>query len=195
MNDTLLWYTTRGAGVVVLLLLTATTCLGVLTSLRVAPGSWPRFLVGGLHRNLSLLALTFLGVHVVTAVVDPFTNLGWAAALVPFSSYYRTFWLGLGAVGAELLAAVVLTSLLRRLLGFGAWRAVHLLAYLCWPVALVHGLGTGTDSGSTWLRAIYVACACAVLAAFAARLFLGSRDPLAPARAGFRTTAERVSGQ
>jgi sulfoxide reductase heme-binding subunit YedZ len=91
--------------------------------------------------------------------------------------------------------AVVLTSLLRRVLGFGAWRTVHWLAYLCWPVALAHGLGTGTDSGSTWLRAVYVASASAVMVTFAARLFLGSRDPLASARTGFRATAERVSGR
>jgi methionine sulfoxide reductase heme-binding subunit len=195
MNDTLLWYATRGAGAVALLLLTGTTALGVLTSLRVAPRSWPRFLVGGMHRNLSLLALCFLAVHIVTAVVDPFTHLGWAAALVPFSSSYRTFWLGLGVIATDLLAAVVLSSLLRRLIGFGAWRTIHWMAYLCWPVAMIHGLGTGTDSGSGWLRAIDLACACIVLAALAARLFLGARDPLASARAGFRTTAERAPGQ
>jgi DMSO/TMAO reductase YedYZ heme-binding membrane subunit len=191
MNDTLLWYTTRGAGVVTLLMLTGVAVLGVVTSLRLAPGSWPRFMVGGLHRNLALLAVTFLGVHIVTAVVDPFTHLGWAAALVPFSSYYRTFWLGLGAIAAELLAAVVLSSLLRRVLGFGTWRAIHWLAYLAWPVAVVHGLGTGTDSGSGWLRALDALCAGVVLVALAARLFLGSRDPLGAARTGFRTAVER----
>jgi predicted ferric reductase len=195
MNDTLLWYTTRGAGVVTLLMLTGVAVLGVLTSLRVSPGGWPRFMVGGLHRNLALLAVSFLGVHIVTAVVDPFTHLGWAAALVPFSSYYRTFWLGLGAIAAELLAAVVLSSLVRGFLGFGAWRAIHWLAYLSWPVALVHGLGTGTDSGSTWLRAIDAVCAAAVLTAFGARLLLGSRDPLRSARTSFRTAAERPLGQ
>ena len=195
MNDTLLWYTTRGAGVVTLLMLTGVAVLGVLTSLRVSPGGWPRFMVGGLHRNLALLAVSFLGVHIVTAVVDPFTHLGWAAALVPFSSYYRTFWLGLGAIAAELLAAVVLSSLVRGFLGFGAWRAIHWLAYLSWPVALVHGLGTGTDSGSTWLRVIDAVCAAAVLTAFGARLLLGSRDPLGSARTSFRTAAERQLGR
>jgi len=195
MNDTLLWYTTRGAGVVTLLMLTGVAALGVLTSLRVSPGGWPRFVVGGLHRNLALLAVGFLGIHIVTAVVDPFTHLGWASALVPFSSYYRTFWLGLGVIAAELLAAVVLSSLVRRVLGFGAWRAIHWLAYLSWPVALVHGLGTGTDSGSAWLRALDAACAGVVLTALAARLLLGSRDPLGSARTGFRAAAERPLGR
>jgi sulfoxide reductase heme-binding subunit YedZ len=79
VNDSLLWYTTRGAGVVSLLMLTAVAVLGVMTSLRLAPGAWPRFLLGSFHRNLALLAVAFLTVHVVTAVVDPFTNLGWMA--------------------------------------------------------------------------------------------------------------------
>lgn len=191
MNDTLLWYTTRGAGVVSLLMLTGVAVLGVLTSLRVAPGSWPRFMVGGLHRNLALLAVSFLGVHIVTAVVDPFTHLGWTAALIPFSSWYRTFWLGLGAIAAELLAAVALSSLLRRLLGFGTWRAIHWLAYVCWPVAFVHGLGTGTDSGSAWLRGLDALCVTALAVALGARLVVGSRDPLGSARSGFRAAAAR----
>jgi methionine sulfoxide reductase heme-binding subunit len=191
VNDSLLWYSTRGAGVVSLLMLTAVAVLGVMTSLRLAPGAWPRFLMGSFHRNLGLLAVAFLTVHVVTAVVDPFTNLGWMAALVPFSSWYRTFWLGLGAVALELLAAVVLTSLVRRWLGYGAWRTVHWLAYACWPVAMVHGLGTGSDSGSVWLRGVDVICALAVATAVGARLFWGSRDPLGPARTRFRAAAER----
>jgi hypothetical protein len=195
MNDTVLWYTTRGAGVVTLLMLTAVTGLGVMTSLRAAPGAWPRFMVGAFHRNLALIAVTFLGIHIVTAVVDPFTNLGWTAAVIPFSSWYRTLWLGLGAIAAELLLALVLSSLLRRLLGFGAWRAIHWLAYLSWPVALVHGLGTGTDSGSAWLRVIDAACVAVVLTAVGARLFLGSRDPLRSARAGFRSAAGESVGQ
>ena len=170
MNDTLLWYTARGAGVVTLLLLTGSVGLGVASTWRQTPGGWPRFLIGGLHRNVALLTLLFLGLHIVTAVVDPFTHLGWTAALIPFASWYRPLWLGLGTVAAELLLAIVATSLLRRFLGYGAWRAVHWLTYASWPVALVHGLGTGSDSGSLWLRALYGVCLAAVLVLVRARL-------------------------
>src|SRR5437588_1505993 len=162
MSNTLPWYTTRGAGAVSLLLLSGVLVLGGLGTARFEAPGWPRFLTTAFHRKLSLLAIAFLALHVVTAVVDPFTRLGWVAALIPFTSYYRTFWLGLGAIAAELLAAVVLSSLLRRLLGFRTWRAIHWLAYICWPVALVHGLGTGTDSGSAWLRGLDTVCAMAV---------------------------------
>jgi methionine sulfoxide reductase heme-binding subunit len=191
MNDTLLWYTARGAGVVSLLLLTGSVGLGVASTWRTSPGSWPRFLVGALHRNVALLTLLFLGIHIVTAVVDPFTHLGWTAAVIPFASWYRPFWLGLGTVAAELLVAIVATSLLRRFLGYGAWRSIHWLTYASWPVALVHGLGTGTDSGSAWLRALDGICLAVIMVLVGARLWLGSGDPLVAHRLRFREAVHR----
>src|ERR1700687_657989 len=129
MTDTLLWYTTRGAGAGSLVLLSAVVVLGVLSSLRFQSESWPRFLTTGLHRNVALMTVVFLGLHIITAVVDPFTHLGWLAAVVPFSPYYRTLWLGLGTVAFDLLLAIVVTSLLRGYIGHAAWRAIHWLGY------------------------------------------------------------------
>src|SRR5436190_23745398 len=146
MPDTLLWYTTRGAGAVTLILLSSVVVLGILSALRFQTARWPRFLTTGLHRNLALMTLVFLTLHIVTAVVDPFTNLGWGAALIPFASYYRTFWLGLGVISFELLLAIVVTSLVRGFMGHRAWRAIHWLTYAAWPVGVVHGIGTGTDT-------------------------------------------------
>ncbi|HEY8815511.1 MAG TPA: ferric reductase [Candidatus Dormibacteraeota bacterium] len=190
MNDTILWYTTRGAGAVSLILLSAVVVLGVLSSLRFEVPSWPRFLTTGLHRNLALTAVAFLALHIVTAVVDPFTHLGWLAAIIPFSSYYRTFWLGLGVIAFELLIAITITSLVRGLIGHYAWRAIHWLSYASWPIAVVHGFGTGTDNLSAWMLGIDVVCIAAVVVSVGARLLLRSPDPLAVDRARFR---ERVS--
>ena len=191
MPDTLLWYTTRGAGAVTLILLTCVVVLGILTVLRVQSPSWPRFLTTGLHRNLALMTLVFLALHIVTAVVDPFTHLGWTATLLPFSSYYRTFWLGLGVISFELLLAIVVTSLMRGFLGHNAWRAIHWLTYAAWPVGVLHGVGTGTDTWSAWMLAITAACIAAVGVAIFARLTSGSTDPLATARTSFRTAVDR----
>ena len=143
MSDTLLWYTTRGAGAVTLVLLSGVVVLGILSALRVQTSAWPRFLTAGLHRNLALMTLVFLALHIVTAVIDPFTHLGWLTAVVPFSSYYRTIWLGLGTVAFELLVAIVVTSLARPFIGQAAWRLVHWLTYASWPIAVLHGFGTG----------------------------------------------------
>ncbi|HEY4845305.1 MAG TPA: ferric reductase-like transmembrane domain-containing protein [Candidatus Dormibacteraeota bacterium] len=170
MNDTILWYATRGAGIVSLILLTGVVLLGIVSAMRWQTASWPRFLTTGFHRNLALATLIFLSLHVVTAVVDPFTALGWNAALVPFSSSYRRFWLGLGVVAIYLLLAIVLTSLLRPIFGHRAWRTVHWLSYAMWPVAVIHGIGTGTDPWFAWMLAIEALCIGGVVAAVAWRV-------------------------
>jgi sulfoxide reductase heme-binding subunit YedZ len=182
MNDTLLWYATRAAGAVSLLLLSGVVVLGVLTAARFQAPGWPRFLTAALHRNLALTAVVFLALHVVTAVTDPYAHLGWPVALVPFTSWYRTVWVALGTVAVDLLAAVVATSLLRRAFGHAAWRTVHRLAYAAWPVAVLHGLGSGTDALADWMIAIDLVCVGAVLIALAGRLLTPARDPLAARR-------------
>jgi methionine sulfoxide reductase heme-binding subunit len=178
-------------GAVTLILLTAVVVLGVLSALRVQSPSWPRFLTTGLHRNLALMTLVFLALHIVTSVVDPFTHLGWAAAFIPFSSDYRTLWLGLGVISFELLLAIVATSLLRGFLGHNLWRAIHWLTYAAWPVGVLHGFGTGTDAFSAWMLAITAACIAAVGVAIFVRVTAGATDPLASARASFRTAVDR----
>jgi sulfoxide reductase heme-binding subunit YedZ len=170
VNDTILWYATRGAGVVSLVLLTGVVVLGIVSAMRWQTASWPRFLTTGLHRNLALATLVFLAVHIVTAIVDPFTALGWNAAIIPFSSSYRRLWLGLGVVALWLLLAIVVTSLLRPLFGHRAWRMIHWLTYLMWPVAVIHGIGTGTDPRFAWMLAIETACVGSVVAAVAWRV-------------------------
>ena len=106
------------------------------------------------------------------------------------SPRYRPLWLGLGAVAFDLLSALVVTSLLRARIGYRAWRAVHWLAYASWPFALVHGLGTGSDSRFGWLVLITIVCAGAVGAALAARL-LRSPGPL-PLRGRSRSGGSRL---
>jgi predicted ferric reductase len=178
MSDQILWYTTRAAGTVSLVFLSAVVVLGLLARLRVEGAGWPRFLTAALHRDLALVSLIFLALHIVTAVVDPFTHLGLVAATVPFGSYYRTFWLGLGTISLELLLAIIATSLLRNLIGARAWRAVHWLAYASWPIAVMHGLGTGTDARSAWLLGITVICAGMVTGAAVWRVVAAPIDPL-----------------
>jgi methionine sulfoxide reductase heme-binding subunit len=167
-GPTTLWYLSRGTGVVSLLLLTAVLVLGVAGSLRARP----RVLLAGLHRNLPLLAIAFVAAHVLTTVADGYAPIGVKDAIIPFLSPYRPVWLGLGTVAFDLLLALVATSLLRARIGLRGWRAVHWLAYLSWPVALMHGLGTGTDGKSSWLVILTVVCALAVAAAVVLRVLL-----------------------
>jgi len=165
-----LWYATRATGLVTMLLLTASVLLGILTTGRFAGGSWPRFLTVGLHRNLALLTVMFLALHVGTTVVDQFVSIPLTAAFVPFTTSYKGAWVGLGAVALDLLIAVTITSLLRARIGLRTWRGLHWVAYAMWPIALGHALLTGTDRGATWMIGIAVAGAIAVAAASSARL-------------------------
>lgn len=164
------WYLTRSTGAVALLLLTVAVVLGVVEVRRFSSPTWPRFVVDALHRNVALLAMVFLVLHILTSVLDSFASISLIDAFVPFVGSYRPFWLGLGAVAFDMLIAVILTSLLRQRIGYASWRAVHWLTYASWPIALVHGFGTGSDMNSSWLEILSVVCLIAVLGAVIVRV-------------------------
>jgi hypothetical protein len=165
-----LWYATRGAGATTTVLLTASVVLGIAEERGWRPGGSPRYAVAALHRTISMLALTMLAVHIVTTLLDPFPKIAVLAAFVPFATDYRPLWMGFGAVAADLLLAVIVTSLVRRRLGYRAWRGVHWAAYACWPVAILHGLGTGSDTKATWMLALTFGSVAAVVLAVLARV-------------------------
>lgn len=173
------WYLTRSSGAVALILLTLALVLGVVDVQRWSTEKWPRFVLDSLHRNVSLLALAFLGLHILTAVLDSFAPISLVNAVIPFTGSYRPFWLGLGALSFDLMLAVIATSLMRRRMGHSTWRAVHWLSYASWPIALLHGLGTGSDVKSNWMLALSVGCLIAVLAAISVRIAAGWPEQLA----------------
>ena len=170
MSSPALWYATRATGLVALVLLSMTVVLGLLTAARASGRTWTRFAVADLHRSVSLLTVLFLAGHVLTSVMDSYVHVGWAAVVVPFASGYKPLWVGLGAVSLDLMAAVVVTSLLRAHLRAGTWRGVHWLSYASWPVAVLHTLGTGTDMRSRWAAGLTFVCVAAVGVAGAVRL-------------------------
>ena len=167
------WYLTRSTGAMSLLLLTATMVLGVIDVNRWSTPSWPRFVLDSLHRSVSLLVLVFLALHILTAVLDSFAPISLLEAIVPFIGSYRPLWLGLGAVAFDLLLALAITSLMRQRLGHRAWRITHWLAYACWPIALLHGLGTGSDVKSLWSLGLTAICVLAVVIAVCVRTLRG----------------------
>ena len=159
------WYLTRGTGTVTMILVTTSVVLGIANSVRWSPDRMPRFVLQRLHRNVSLMVLIFLVIHITSAVLDSFAPIRWLDAVVPFTAAYRPIWLGLGAVAFDLLLAVVVTSLLRARLKFGSWKAVHWLSYGAWGVAIVHGVGVGSDAKQLWMLALVCASVLAVAAA------------------------------
>jgi sulfoxide reductase heme-binding subunit YedZ len=170
-----LWFVSRGSGLVLLILLTVVIVLGTATRAGRAPRHWPRFATAELHRTLSLFTVALLGLHVVTAILDPYVTIGWAATAIPFLSPYHRLAIGLGTLAADIGAAVLLTSALRSRLGFRWWRAVHWLAYLAWPTAFIHALTAGNDMRAGWIAVAGWGAAAVVAGATLARLVTARR--------------------
>jgi sulfoxide reductase heme-binding subunit YedZ len=173
MFDQSLWFAARGAGVVSLVLSTLVVCLGFVTVVRWQGPGWPRFLTVAFHRQVALLSIVFVAIHVVTAVFDPFASLGVLAAIVPMASSYRPVAVALGVISLDLTIAVIITSLLRDRVGLRLWRLVHWAAYAAWPLAVVHSLLAGSDAFAPWMLAIVGGCVVSVLVTFAWRLLAG----------------------
>lgn len=184
MTSETLWYANRATGAVCLILFTVVVLLGIAVRLRGKLPGLPRFGTVSLHRTLSLSATAFLALHIAFAVVDTYVNITVLDAVIPFVGDYQPLWLGLGTVAFDLMLAVAVTSLLRRRIGHRAWRAVHWLAYASWPIALVHGIGIGTDTGTDWMTWLTISCVATVLAAAGIRTAAALRP--APTAEGAR---------
>lgn len=167
---TVLWYMSRATGIVALVLLTAVFVLGIAVRGKTRLAGLPRFATADLHRNISLLAVVFIAIHVLTAVLDSYVHIPLAAVIIPLSSGYERLWLGLGAVALDLMLAMIVTSLLRGRLNRVLWRAIHLTAYLSWPVALVHSVFSSKDLQQFPLIFIAVASVVLIIAAVAWRM-------------------------
>ena len=159
------WYLARGTGAVALVLLTASVVIGIVGTVRIAAPSWPRFAIDAVHRDISLLVLVVLAIHIVTSVLDGFAPIALLDGVIPLVTPYRPVWMGLGTLACDVLLAVMVTSAIRARLGFRAWRAVHLTAYVAWVLGTVHGLGIGTDTSYRPARVVYLGCAGLVVAA------------------------------
>ena len=165
-------YLNRSTGAVALVLLTIVVVLGVLNASRLATRRWPRYAIEGLHRNVALLAVTFTTLHVLSTVLNGYSPIGLLYAVIPIHSAYGTLWLGVGAVGFDLLVAVLVTSLIRARLGHRLWRWIHWLTYACWALSVAHTVGLGNDllEGHAWMIALTWVCVGAAVAAVAARI-------------------------
>jgi predicted ferric reductase len=193
--STAFWYASRATGIVALLLLTAVLVLGILVNRQGRLPGLPKFAVTSLHRNLSLLSVAFIAIHVLTAVLDTYVSIPVTAGVIPFASGYERFWIGLGAISFDLMLAIIVTSLLRGRLNRVLWRAIHLLAYLSWPVAFAHSVGSSKDLQHGWLLYLAGACAVGVGAAIAWRLTRAAREVPRAARVAAVFAEQAAAGK
>lgn len=139
------WLATRATGELALVLFTVVTVMGIAVTKGWASSRWPESVVTLLHRNVSLLSVVFLAVHIGTTVLDGYVPVSWIDVLLPFHTTYKTVWVALGTIAFDLFLAIVITSLLRRRIPQRLWKGIHWTAYAMWAVAVVHALGVGTD--------------------------------------------------
>ncbi len=164
------WYAARAAGVVAYLLVSASVALGLSLAGKERFKRWPRFAVEDVHRYAGILAGTFIALHVFWLVVDSQAHLGLSNLVIPFTSSYRPLWTGLGVVAAELLVALAISNRFRKRISYALWRRLHYLNFVVWIAATAHGLGAGTDSGSTAFLLMYTVTA-VIIGALALRRF------------------------
>ncbi|HET7017187.1 MAG TPA: ferric reductase-like transmembrane domain-containing protein [Streptosporangiaceae bacterium] len=188
-----LWFLSRGSGLVLLVLFSVIIALGVAVASGSAAHRWPRFSIAELHRMLSLFGIALLVLHVVTALLDPFATIGWAATVVPFASPYRTAAIAAGPLAVDLAGAVLITSLLRNRLKFRTWKFVHWLAYAAWPLAFAHSLTAGNDLGIWWVGLTEWGCAALVATAVLARVLGRPRSGRPPVKGLARRADEAMA--
>ncbi len=165
-----LWYLSRAAGYVGLILLGLIGVLGIITAGNIQVAKGTKFLAPELHRSLSLLAIVVLAIHVGAAVADKYSFIGLKDVFIPFMATYRPIWVGIGAIAVDLGIAVVVTSLLRVKMGYRSWKIIHWISYPIFALSVIHGLGSGSDSALWFSKFIYVAVGGFLMLAIIARL-------------------------
>jgi sulfoxide reductase heme-binding subunit YedZ len=184
-----IWHIARGAGLAALLLLTISTVIGAVMTGRKRSSS--RVVWNHVHRVTASLGLGALLVHVTSILADPWAHVGWVGSIVPFTAGYRPTWVGAGTLAVYTFVLVAAVGVARARIatserGARAWRWLHGLAYVGWGLAMLHGFNSGTDSGVSWVRGLYVACGLAVAAAVSVRVALERGPDL------IRTTRPRL---
>jgi predicted ferric reductase len=158
------WYLSRAAAFVAYILLWLAIVMGLLITnklSRIWPGGPLAF---DLHQHLSIIGLGFALFHALILLGDAYSNYSLAQLLLPFGSeQYRPFWVGLGQIGFYIMLLVAFSFFLRRWIGAKGWRTLHFLSFAVFVLALVHGVGSGTDTAPRWAQAIYWASATAVI--------------------------------
>jgi DMSO/TMAO reductase YedYZ heme-binding membrane subunit len=156
-------------GVFALIGLTTAVGVGLVATDRIVMRPANRVVAQALHRGVSLAALTALVAHIVLEITARRVDV--IDAVVPFHAHFRTLYTGLGTIAFDLTVLIIITGYLRGKFAGKlpwAWRAIHAVAYLAWPLSIIHGL-LGGRSAHPYVDWSYGACVALVLLALAVR--------------------------
>jgi sulfoxide reductase heme-binding subunit YedZ len=163
------WLAGRSAGIVAMLLTTASVVLGLAMAARLVPPRRRREATR-LHQHLAMIGLAAIAAHGLLLAADPWLKAGLGGVLVPFSIGYRPLWTSMGIVGGYLAAILGLSFYVRRRIGARLWRRMHRATVLVYVLSLGHALGAGTDAALAPVRWTLLASAVPIIALFSLRL-------------------------
>jgi predicted ferric reductase len=150
------WYLSRGSAFVAMSLLWLSMALGLTITNKMAriwPGAPAAFAI---HEYVSLLGLAFAIFHALVLMGDHYIKFTLAQIVIPFTSVgYKPLLVGLGQVGFYVWLLVALSFYVRSTIGPKTWRAIHYISFLCYGVALYHGITSGTDTKMLWAQSYY----------------------------------------
>jgi sulfoxide reductase heme-binding subunit YedZ len=153
----LFWIASRALGVVALVFVAVSVGMGLAMSMRSAKGPGAMARLKTVHEATALTALLAIAGHGLTLLGDSYLRPGLAGIAIPFEMSHQPLWTGLGIIGGWLAALLGLTFYVRRWIGPKLWRRMHRWTLAVYVLAVIHTLGTGTDSGTVWLVVILAA--------------------------------------
>jgi ferredoxin-NADP reductase len=180
MDEKLWWYVARAGGLTAWWLLCLAVLWGLLLSTRVLGDRTPPAWLLDLHRMLGGLALVFTAMHLVGLYLDTWSGFTLTQLFVPLESEYRPTAVAWGVIGLYLLAAIEVTSLLRRRLPDMLWRWVHRTAFGVFVFATLHVFTAGSDAANPWIQGTAVAVGCGFVFLSAYRVMAGRREKQRP---------------
>jgi sulfoxide reductase heme-binding subunit YedZ len=169
------WYVIRASGIVAYVLLALSVMAGLLISSRSLPAGQGRADAFEIHSFLALLVLGFATVHGLALLLDTYIGFSPSQLLVPFTSSYRPVAVGAGMIGLYLTGIVYVSVWAKRFIGYKAWRALHYASFIAFVLGSLHGIFSGTDTGTVWMTALYAGSIAAVLALLARRILSAGR--------------------
>jgi sulfoxide reductase heme-binding subunit YedZ len=180
------WLASRSVGVIALLLISLSVCLGLAMSARVTRGPGVAARAKSMHEALALAGLAAIGLHGALLLGDAWLHPTLAQIVTPFAIAPHRIWTGVGVLAGWLTALITASFYARRWIGARNWRRLHMLTFVVYVMGVGHAIGAGTDGGSVWMLATIAAAALPILVLLALRVArpkrAAKRRPAAPAR-------------
>lgn len=191
----LTWYIARASGLSLYLTLWVATVGGLALTTSLLDRWVSRSGVLSIHAFATHLAYGFLALHMLSIAADPTVHYGFRELLAPFAAGWREPWTGLGVLAGQLTVVIGASFGLRPRIGVRVWRALHWLTFPLYGMALLHGVGAGSDTGQPWVKALYLATGAVVVVFTLYRVLRGARgSQRTAARAASRRMADAYSG-